>query len=431
MVSVSSVFESISSAIRRLGGFDRQIWMLFAAEIINVFGTSIIRTFLAVYMLTDLHISPFLIGVTLFVSSLAGAVASYAGGSIADAHGRKRVLVIGLTLQIVAYLLISFSLDAQVPFLALVAVLTLSSLVGGIYQSVPDVMVADVVEPGRRVEAYGLLRIGANLGWVIGPVAGGMLLLIMPFSWVFLLSAITTSIYLLIALFELRETKVTQKTVLLKLSDVWYIIKDTPFFLYTLIAALMIIPYQQMYTLLSMYSADIVGLNDFWIGVTFALSGAMVVLFQYVISLRVRNHRLTNALAFSNVVFAIGFAVLVFSSHPVMPFICVAIATVGEMIWSPAGSTMQANLAPEDRRGRYFGFAGLVVSFGFACGPLFGGTLMGTFGDNIPVMWGIVCALFLVCGAGFLLLNRFVPETANAPRGPDKLEKKLEVPVQA
>jgi MFS family permease len=54
-------------------------------------------------------------------------------------------------------------------------------------------MVADVVEPGRRVEAYGLIRIGANLGWVIGPVAGGMLLLVMPFSWIFYLAAITTS----------------------------------------------------------------------------------------------------------------------------------------------------------------------------------------------------------------------------------------------
>jgi MFS family permease len=114
-----------------------------------------------------------------------------------------------------------------------------------------------------------------------------------------------------------------------------------------------------------------------------------------------------------------------------MPFICVAVATVGGSLWSPAGSTMQANLAPEDRRGRYFGFAGLITSFGFAVGPLFGGTLMGSCSDNMPLMWGIVCALFLVCGAGFLLLNRFVPETANAPRRPEKIkEKMLEAPLE-
>ncbi|MGA9140677.1 MAG: MFS transporter [Methanocella sp.] len=423
---------TISSVRRTLAGFDRQIWILFAAETISVFGSSIIRTFLAVYMLTGLHISPFLIGVTLFVSSLAGALAAYAGGAVADAHGRKNVLVIGLALQVIAYLLIGFSLDFQAPFLVLGAVLTLSSLVGGIYQFLPDVMVADVVEPGRRVEAYGLLRIGVNLGWVIGPVAGGILMLVMPFSWVFYLSAITTLVYLLIALFELRETKSAQMAVTLKLSDLRYILKDTPFLLYSVIAGLMIIPYQQMYTLLSMYSADVVGLDNFWIGVSFALSGAIVVLFQYGISLRVRNHRLTSVLAFSALVFAAGFAVLVISSAFVMPFVCIAIATVGEMIWSPAGSTMQANLAPEDRRGRYFGFAGLIASFGFAVGPLFGGTLMGSADGNMPLMWGIVCALFLVCGACFLLLNRFVPERANAPGGHEKIkEKALEAPLKA
>jgi MFS family permease len=423
---------SISSVRRTPAGFDRQIWMLFAAEAFGVLGTSIIRTFLAVYMLTDLSVPPFLIGVTLFVSSLAGALAAYAGGSVADAHGRKKVLVIGLALQVFASLLIGFSLDFQAPFLVLVAVLTLSSLIGGIYQFLPDVMVADVVEPGRRVEAYGLLRIGVNLGWVIGPVAGGMLLLVVPFSWVFYLSAITTFVYLLIALFELRETKSTRKTVMLKLSDIRYILKDTPFLLYAAIAGLMIIPYQQMYTLLSMYSADVVGLDNFWIGVSFALSGALVVLFQYGVSLRIRNYRLTSVLAFSTLVFAAGFAVLMISSAFVMPFACIAIATVGEMIWSPAGSTMQANLAQEDRRGRYFGFAGLITSFGFALGPLFGGTLMGSTGGNMPLMWGIVCAMFLICGAGFLLLNRFVPETANAPHRPENIkEKVLEAPLGA
>ncbi len=421
----------ILSARMAFASFDRQIWMLFAAEAIGVFGTSIIRTFLAVYLLTDLHISPFLIGVTLFVSSLAGALAAYAGGAVADVHGRKNVLAIGLALQVIAYLLIALSLDFQAPFLVLVLVLTLSSLVGGIYQFLPDVMVADVVEPGRRVEAYGLLRIGVNLGWVIGPVAGGVLLLVMPFSWVFYLSAVTTLVYLVIAMFELRETKSARKTAMLKLNDIRYILKDTPFVLYAAIAGLLVIPYQQMYTLLSMYSADIVGLDNFWIGVSFALSGAMVVLFQYGISMQVKNYRLTNMLALSALVFATGFAVLMLSSAFVMPFVCIAIATVGEMIWSPAGSTMQANLAPEDSRGRYFGFAGLVTSLGFAAGPLFGGTLMGSAGGNMPLMWGIVSALFLVCGACFLILNRFVPERANAPRGKEKIkEKVLEAPLK-
>jgi MFS family permease len=165
---------SMQGSLRmKLSRYDRQVWMLFAAEIVNVFGTSIIRTFLAIYMFQTMHIPMFWVGVALFVSSLAGVVFAYVGGSLADAYGRKKILVAGLLLQIVAYLLISLAIDAGVPYFLFVIVLTVSSLIQGLYRTVPDVMIADAVESGKRVEAYALLRVEANLGWVIGPVLGG------------------------------------------------------------------------------------------------------------------------------------------------------------------------------------------------------------------------------------------------------------------
>lgn len=428
MKKVSSLSEMLG--ISNLSGYDRQVWMLFMAEIINVLGTSMIRTFLAIYMFNELHMSMVEVGLALFVSSLSGAVAAYAGGSISDAFGRKKILVCGLALQVIAYLLISVSIDASVPYLAFVTVLSFSALVQGLYQSVPDVMIADVVEPGRRVGAYGLLRIGANLGWVIGPVLGGIMLAFTPFTWVFYLAAVTTSIYLLMAVYVLRETRSTVKSEKLRLDDIRYIVKDTPFLAYVLIAGFMIIPYQQMYTLLSVYSSDVVKLSDLGIGLSFALSGIMVVLFQFAITLQVGKYRLTNALAFSTVVFAAGFMALTLSTNFIMPFVCSAVATLAEMVWAPAGMTLQANLAPEDRRGRYFGFAGLLTSLGLAVAPLAGGLLMDTLDDTL--MWTIVSATFIVCGACYLLLNRIVPETANAPRKQLKIKEKiLEAPVKA
>jgi predicted MFS family arabinose efflux permease len=258
------------------------------------------------------------------------------------------------------------------------------------------------------------------------------LLLVMPFSWVFYVSAGTTSVYLLIAYFELRETGTARTSEKLRVTDIMYMIKDTPFLVYTLIAGFMIIPYQQLYTPLSVYASDIVGLDKLWVGVLFALSGTMVVLFQYAISLKVRQYRLTTALAFSTVVFAVGFGVLAISTAFVVPFLCMIIATVAEMIWAPAGSTMQANLAPENRRGRYFGFAGLFSSLGVALGPLTGGLLMDTFASDISMVWVVVALMFLACGMAFLLLNRLVPEKANAPREKGRVkEKMLEAPLKA
>jgi MFS family permease len=424
-----SVLESVG---RRLSHYDRQVWVLFLAEIINVFGTSIIRTFLAIYMVKDMHIPLETVGIALCLTSLAGVAAVYAGGSIADAFGRKKVLVAGLVLQIAAYVLIGLAIDANAPFLELLAVLSLSALVQGIYQSVPDTMITDVVPPHSRVEAFSLIRVGANLGWVIGPMLGGLLLLLMPFSWVFFLAAATTFAYMLIALFELRETRSAEKLEKLRLRDITLIIKDRPFLLFAILGAFMTIPYQQMYTLLSVYASDIVRLDDFWIGMLFTLSGAMVVLFQYPLSLKLRNYRLTTMLTLAALVFASGFCVLAVSTAFVIPFICMAVATVAEMIWYPATITLQANMAPEDRRGRYFGFAGLFSSLGFAIGPLAGGELMGTFGQDLSLMWVVVAVMFLACGAAYLLLDRIVPEAANVPGKRLKIKEKIpEAPLKA
>jgi MFS family permease len=89
-------------------------------------------------------------------------------------------------------------------------------------------------------------------------------------------------------------------------------------------------------------------------------------------------------------------------------------------------------MAPEDKRGRYFGFAGLFSSLGFALGPLAGGELMGTFGQNHSLMWVIVALMFLACGVAYLLLNRIVPGAANVPGKRLKIKEKIpEAPLKA
>ncbi|CAJ38138.1 putative permease (major facilitator superfamily) [Methanocella arvoryzae MRE50] len=405
--------KTITRLTRTLKYFDRQVWTLFVADIINVLGTSLVNTFLAIYMYTNMGISMTDVGIGFFVSAIIGAVASYIGGSLADSVGRKKILIAGLAMQVGVYLLFSYALDANFSFSYMVIVMAINALVGSLYRPIPEVMVADVVEPSKRVEAYGLLRIGANLGWVIGPVLGGSLLLFMPYSSVFYITALTTFIYLLIAVFLLRDTKPATVKQKLNLKDIKYILSDRVFLFFCILWALMLVPYQQMYTLLSVYSSSYVGLNEFWVGVIFAESGIIVVLTQFAVSAQVKKFRMTTALVVCCLIFAAGFGMLATSTIVVLPFIAVAVLTIAEMIWSPAAATLQANLAPEDRRGGYFGFSSLFTQVGYAIGPLFGGVLKDSMNNNVPSMWLVVGALFVVCSFGFLLLARIVPAKAN------------------
>ncbi len=408
--------------------FDRQVWTLFGGEMINVFGTSLVMTFLSIYMYEHMGLTMTQVGLAVFFSAILGAAAAYLGGSLCDSYGRKLMLIIGLGLQIIAYIVLSMAMESSVPYLMFVGALSFSNIIGGLYRSVPEVMVADVVKQEDRVEAYGLLRIGANLGWVVGPVLGGVCLLFVSYPLMFYITAITTFAYLLIALFLLHDTMPSGPKDRLKLSDIVLIAKDTPFMLFCVINLLMTIPYQQMYTLFSVYSSAYVHLNEFWIGVMFAESGLLVVLFQFFISTKVRDHKMTSALALAAVVFASGFALLSTSTIFILPFICMAILTLGEMIWSPASSTMQANMSPGSHRGRYFGFAALFSSAGFAIGPLFGGVLKDSLNNNVPSMWAVIAGMFIVVAAGFLLLRRFIPAKAN--NDVQKEAKKIEVMIR-
>ncbi len=385
--------------------FNRQVWGLVGAAMIGVMGTSLVMTFMSIYMYENLGMSMTQVGIADFITAIVGAVAAYAGGAACDTYGRKKILVAGLILQIISYFLIILAIDARVAIPLFILALAFNSFNGSIYKTIPEVMVADVVEPDQRVEAYGLLRIGANIGWVIGPILGGIFWELTSYGNMFLITALTTSVYLMIAIFILGDTRPKSKPERLKLRDIAAVAADKQYLMFCGLMLLMTIPYQQMYTLFSVYTSAYVGLDKFWVGSLYAISGLMVALFQYYISTKVSRHRMTSALAFSALVFAFGFSMLSLTTAFFMPFIAMAILTFAEMIWAPASSTLQASMSPENMRGRYFGFNGLTGSIGWAIGPLFGGLLKDAMNSSVPSMWAVIGAMFLVCTIGFIGLG--------------------------
>jgi MFS family permease len=89
------------------------------------------------------------------------------------------------------------------------------------------------------------------------------------------------------------------------------------------------------------------------------------------------------------------------------------ILTVGEMILVPTGTTLTANLAPADQRGRYMGVYSLTWSLGVGVGPAVGGFLS----DQIaPVaIWYGGLTFGLAATLGFLLLSTRLEEPSGEP----------------
>ncbi|GAH06349.1 unnamed protein product, partial [marine sediment metagenome] len=83
----------------------------------------------------------------------------------------------------------------------------LDGLFGPMYNPAGNAMIADIVDSSKRLQAYGLLRIIHNLGIVIGPIIGGLLIARISYLILFIIAAITGFIYFFVILFFIKETK--------------------------------------------------------------------------------------------------------------------------------------------------------------------------------------------------------------------------------
>jgi MFS family permease len=110
------------------------------------------------------------IGFALMVGSVCGLVAAYPAGSLADRFGRKTVIVPATVMTGVSMLLFCFAPN-YAWFVAACIAWGVASSVGG---SAPAAYAADSAPPGMNAAAMSTFRMMGDAGYVIGPLALGL-----------------------------------------------------------------------------------------------------------------------------------------------------------------------------------------------------------------------------------------------------------------
>lgn len=380
--------------------YPRQYWLLFWGMGVNSTGSSLIWPFLTIYMRQQLGITLTTVTLLTAIDSASRLLVTALAGPAMDRLGRKSGMILGLIGS--ATTMISMSVAATLPLWVV-----LSAAFGGfnaLFRIGTTSMVADIIEPQQRIDAYALLRTIVNLGVAIGPAIGGFITSV-SYSIAFYLAA-GAHVSFATLIFSSVEETLPQATPGMSKRDSSYgpVLRDRPFV--TLIGIIILggMPATMMFVLLPVYLKENFGILESQYGFLLASNAIMVVTLQYAITRFARRFRPLLVLAAGSLFYAFGAGSVAWGRAFPMFLVSIVILTLGEMLLFPTSTALTANLAPPDMRARYMGAYNLTWGIAQGIGPLTGALL----NDNLApaAIWYGAFVLGLAGSFGFLILDR-------------------------
>lgn len=340
------------------------------------------------------------VGMILLAAGLCSAVSQALGGALSDRFGRRPILLMAASVSIFLFsgLAVLIGISAPVWSIALAYIAGRSVLT--IARPVISAVVADFTSKGRLTEAYGILRIGANMGWAAGPAIGGYLATFLPYGWLFGVPVLTSAIVSLIVFFFVRESSQRTST-RVGFRSILPPAGDRAFLAFTMVSLILFIAMGQMASTLSIFAVDRVGFSTAQYGLLLTLNGLIVIVFQYPMTLAIRQIAKFRALILGSLLYVFGYLSFGWITQFGWALGAMAVITAGEIIHSPVTLSVIGELAPQDQRGRYMGFYGLSETIGISAGPLVGGLLLDGFPSDMRLVWAPIASIALIAAIGY------------------------------
>ena len=392
--------------------FDRRVWLLLFAMLAFRFGHGLYFPFSSIYFHNVLGIPLSLVGIGLAVFAAAGVLSGLVAGPLTDRYGRKPVMLAALAGSSASFF--AFSLVGG--FAGYLAVSAAHGFVGwSMFEASRNAMVADVTLPGMRSRAYGLVRVGGNVGWALGPMVAGLVSAAAGSSGViyprlFVGTSVLTALVALVLAFAIEESRPLVKEPAENgetPGSLRAALSDGPFLVLLGVGVLLYYVFTQDWQALPVYAKNFVGVADGQIGFLLGANGLMVILFQLPVAYLIDRGSRVVALLAGAVLFAASAATLLLSESFLGIFVAfVLFFTLAEMVLEVAGASLAAELAPTRLRGTYLALFG--ACFGVACGfsPIVAGALLEA---RLPALiWTIqlAAAAAAAVGLGALALLR-------------------------
>ncbi len=406
--------------------YSPKFWLIVGVSFVDRVGGTMLFPFFSLYITWKFDVGMTQAGIVLGIFSIFGLIGNMLGGALTDKFGRRNLILFGLIFSAFSTLSLGFVDDLAILYPLAAIIGLFSNIAGPAHQA----MIADILPAEQRAEGFGIMRVVANLAWMVGPIIGGFVANRSYFA-LFVTDAIISSVVAVLFYFLISETKPEGSTasqaesVLQTFKGYFVVMRNWTFMAFIAAAILMGLVYQQMYNSLSVYLRDNHGIAPQGYGFLMTTSAVTVILLQFWTTRRIKYRSPFIMMALGALFYAVGFAMFGFDPLASLngTFIwfmsAIIIITIGEMIIMPVSQALAANFAPEDMRGRYMAVFSLAWAIPATFGPGLAGLILDNYNPNL--LWYLGGILCLISVSGFYALHlrlggqeRFTPTAPEA-----------------
>ncbi len=392
---------------------DPRVWQMAFARAVNTMGLSLVMTFLAIHIVETRGFPAWIYGVVALVANLAQSMSNAWAGNLSDRIGRRPLITGSLLIRSVFIAALGTQIIFAAPLWSIALNMVITSALRGCFEPVAYALVSDVCTDHQRIAAFGLQRMGVNLGWAVGPALGGVLSLIIPYGAVFYIAAAGMIVAAFVTMRVADPVSAlpaqTSEHVLRTLGDA---VREPTLRLLmagTFLAALIV---TQMYSTFSIYMTDKLGLTKADVGVLYGINGATVLLLQLPAVAAVRRLGIAAVLPWASLFDALAFMLVGLVTGLPGGALAMLMITSCEVMFAPAHQTAIAEIADPKHRGRTYGVVGFAQIAGVAAAPLLGGILLDILGDHHVTMWALIGCIGIAQAMCFVAFTRRVSSRA-------------------
>ena len=142
---------------------------IFLIVLVDILGYTIILPLLPFYS-ERLGASPFVVGLLISTYAVCQLISGPIIGSLSDRAGRRPLLIVSQVGTLIGFLILSQATSLWLIFLSrIIDGATAGNL------SLAQAYIADVTEPHKRAQSFGVIGIAFGLGFLVGPAISGFL----------------------------------------------------------------------------------------------------------------------------------------------------------------------------------------------------------------------------------------------------------------